>query len=218
MSQYRVLVTDPLSEAGLNILSQNPAIEVVDVSDSKLSVEELRTALSDVDGAVIRSGVELTAEVLEGQKRLKAIARAGVGVNNIDTEAATREGIIVMNTPGGNTTSTAEHAFALILALSRNIPQAVAAMRAGAWDRKKFKGSQLSGNTLAVVGLGRIGLSVAERALAFEMNVIGYDPLMSEERARESGITLYPEVDDLVDKCDFMTVHTPLTDMTRNLT
>jgi len=217
MSKYRVLVTDPLSEAGLNILSQNPAIEVVDVSGSKLSDHELRAALSDVDGAVIRSGVTLSADVLDGQKRLKAIARAGVGVNNIDTEAATREGIIVMNTPGGNTTSTAEHAFALILALSRNIPQAVAAMRAGGWDRKKFKGSQLSGNTLAVVGLGRIGLSVAERALAFEMNVIGYDPLMSEERAREYGITLYPEVDDLVDKCDFLTVHTPLTDKTRDL-
>lgn len=217
MSQYRVLVTDPLSDAGLNILSRNPAIEVVDVSGSKLSVEELRQALSEVDGAVIRSGVKLTEEVLAGQKRLKAIARAGVGVDNVDLDAATREGIIVMNTPGGNTTSTAEHAFALMLALSRNVPQAVSVMRAGGWDRNRFKGSQLSGKTLAVIGLGRIGLSVAKRALAFEMNVIGYDPFLSEERAREYGITLYREVDDLIDKCDFITVHTPLTDETRNL-
>lgn len=217
MSQYRVLVTDPLSEAGLNILSQNPAIEIVDVSSSKLSVEELRQALSDVDGAVIRSGVKLTAEVLAGQKRLKAVARAGVGVDNVDLDAATREGIIVMNTPGGNTTSTAEHAFALMMALSRNVPQAVAVMRSGGWDRSKFKGSQLSGKTLAVIGLGRIGISVAKRALAFEMNVIGYDPFLSEDRAKEYGITLYREVDDLIDKCDFISVHTPLTDETRNL-
>jgi len=219
MRQYRVLVTDPLSAAGLNILSQNPEIEVVDISGraDPPTVDDLREALSDVDGAVIRSGVELTEEILTGQKRLKAIARAGVGVNNIDTEAATREGIIVMNTPGGNTTSTAEHAFALMLALSRNIPQAVATMRGGGWDRKQFGGSQLSGNTLAVIGLGRIGLSVAERALAFEMSVIGYDPFLSEERAREYGITLYREVDELIDKCDFITVHTPLTEDTRNL-
>jgi D-3-phosphoglycerate dehydrogenase len=217
MSQYRVLVTDPLSEAGLNILSQNPAVEVVDVSDSKLSVEELRQALSDVDGAVIRSGVKLTKDVLTGQKRLKAIARAGVGVDNVDLDAATREGIIVMNTPGGNTTSTAEHAFALMMALSRNVPQAVAVMRSGGWDRNKFKGSQLSGKTLAVIGLGRIGISVAKRAIAFEMNVIGYDPFLSEDRAKEYGITLYREVDDLIDKCDFISVHTPLTDETRNL-
>jgi D-3-phosphoglycerate dehydrogenase / 2-oxoglutarate reductase len=209
---HRVLITDNLSAAGMQILESNPDIEIVTGSP-----ENVREELQDVDGIIIRSGTKLTADVLTGQPRLKVIVRAGVGVDNVDLDAATREGIVVMNTPTGNTTSTAEHTFAMLLAVARNIPQAVATMRQGNWDRKKFTGSQLAGKTLAVIGLGRIGLTVAKRAVAFEMNVIGYDPFLSEERAREYGIGLYRDVDEIIDKCDFLSVHTPLTDETRGL-
>ncbi len=211
-SKFRVLITDSLSDAGLDILRSFPEIEVVEGSP-----ETVREDLQEADGIIIRSGTRLTAEVLEGQPRLKVAVRAGVGVDNIDLDAATREGIVVMNTPAGNTTSTGEHAFAMMMSLSRNIPQAAARMAEGGWDKKKFKGSQLAGKTLAVIGLGRIGMTVAKRALAFEMNVIGYDPFLSEERAREFGITLYRDVDDVIDKCDFISIHTPLTDETRGL-
>lgn len=209
---FRVLITDSLSDAGLDILHRYPEIEVVTGSP-----ETVREDLRDADGIIIRSGTRLTADVLEGQPRLKVAVRAGVGVDNIDLDAATREGIVVMNTPAGNTTSTAEHAFAMMMSLARNIPQAAARMADGGWDKKKFKGSQLAGKTLAVIGLGRIGMTVAKRGLAFEMNVIGYDPFLSEERAREFGITLYRDVDEVIDKCDFISIHTPLTEETRGL-
>ena len=211
-SKLRVLITDNLSEAGLAILRESPQLEIV-----MGSPENVREQLQDVEGVIIRSATKLTAEVLAGQPRLKVIVRAGVGVDNVDLDAATREGIIVMNTPAGNTTSTAELAFALMASLSRNIPQAAATMKAGGLDRKKFTGSQLAGKTLAVIGLGRIGLTLAKRALAFEMKVIGYDPFLSEERAREFGIELFREVDDVIDKCDYISVHTPLTPETKGL-
>lgn len=211
-SKIRVLITDNLSEAGLAILRESSELEIV-----KGSPDNVREQLQDVDGVIIRSATKLTAEVLAGQPRLKVIVRAGVGVDNVDLAAATREGIIVMNTPAGNTTSTAELAFALMASLSRNIPQAAATMKDGGWDRKKFTGSQLAGKTLAVIGLGRIGLTLAKRALAFEMKVIGYDPFLSEERAREFGIELFREVDDVIDKCDYISVHTPLTPETKGL-
>jgi D-3-phosphoglycerate dehydrogenase len=211
-SKIRVLITDNLSEAGLTILRESSELEIV-----MGSPENVREQLQDVEGVIIRSATKLTAEVLAGQPRLKVIVRAGVGVDNVDLDAATREGIIVMNTPAGNTTSTAELAFALMASLSRNIPQAAATMKSGGWDRKKFTGSQLAGKTLAVIGLGRIGLTLAKRALAFEMKVIGYDPFLSEERAREFGIELFREVDDVIDKCDYISVHTPLTPETKGL-
>ena len=212
---YRVLITDSLSAAGLKLLQDSPGIEV-DVR-SGLTPDEVRVALHDADGIIIRSGTRLTAEILKDQPRLKAIVRAGVGVDNIDREAATREGIVVMNTPAGNTTSTAEHSIAMMMALSRNIGPASAAMREGRWDRKKFTGTQLAGKTLGVVGLGRIGLSVAQRARGLEMRVIGYDPFLSEERAAEYGIELYRNVEELLVQCDFVRVHTPLTDETRGI-
>lgn len=211
----RVLVTDKLSPAGLKVLEDADGIEV-DVR-TNLSPAEVCEALKEADGIVIRSGTKLTAELLEGQKRLKAIVRAGVGVDNIDLAAATREGIIVMNTPAGNTISTAEQTMTLILALSRNIGPAYAAMRDGGWDRSKFTGTQIAGKTLGVIGLGRIGLSVAQRALAFEMRVVGYDPFLSAERASELGIELFKTVDEVTEQCDYLTVHTPLNDETRNL-
>lgn len=212
---YRVLVTDKLSPAGLKILEETPEIEL-DVR-SGLSPEQVREALKDADGIIIRSGTQLTPELLDGQSRLKAIVRAGVGVDNIDLPAATREGIVVMNTPAGNTTSTAEHTIAMLMALSRNIGPASSSMREGKWDRKSFTGTQLAGKTLAVIGLGRIGLSVAAKAQGLEMRVIGYDPFLSAERAAEQGIELFRDVDEIVMHCDYLTVHTPLTEETRGV-
>ena len=212
---FRVLVTDNLSPAGLAVLEQHAGIEV-DVRQG-LSPEEVREALKSADGIIIRSATKLTPELLKDQKRLKVIVRAGVGVDNIDLPAATREGIVVMNTPAGNTTSTAEHTVAMMMALSRNIAPAAAGMVAGRWDRKLYTGTQLSGKTLGIVGLGRIGLAVAKRANGLEMKVVGYDPFLSAERAAEQGIELYREIDDLVPLCDYLTVHTPLTDETRGI-
>ncbi|MCH8828654.1 MAG: phosphoglycerate dehydrogenase [Planctomycetes bacterium] len=212
---YRILVTDNLSPAGLKILQETPEIELV--VRSGLSADDVREALHSADGIVIRSATKLTAEILRGQTRLKAIVRAGVGVDNIDLDAATREGIVVMNTPAGNTTSTAEHTVAMMMALSRNIAPAAAGMRAGKWDRKKFTGTQLAGKTLGIIGLGRIGQAVAQRVRGLEMHVIGYDPFLTAERAAELGIELVRDVDELIPRCDYFSVHTPLNDETRGL-
>src|SRR4051812_16262659 len=211
---YRVLVTDKLAEEGLELLRAEPGLEVV--VSTKLDPAGLRAALAEADGIVIRSGTQLTAEVLRDQPRLKVIVRAGVGVDNIDVPAATRQGIVVMNTPGGNTVSTAEHTMALILALSRNVARANESLKAGRWDRNKFTGTQLGGKTLGIVGLGRVGLAVARRAQGFDMNVIGFDPFLSAERASELGIESVP-LDDLWGRCDYVSLHTPLSPETRNL-
>ena len=210
----RVLITDNLSAAGIEALKR-AGLEV-DVR-SGLKPPDVREALKSADGIIIRSATTLTPEILKDQPRVKVIVRAGVGVDNIDLPAATREGIVVMNTPAGNTTSTAEHTLAMLLGLARNVGGADASMKAGKWDRKSFTGTQLAGKTLAVVGLGRIGLTVAKRALAFEMRVVGYDPFFSAEKAAEHGIEFYATVDELLPLCDFMSVHTPLTDETRGL-
>ena len=173
--------------------------------------------MQEYDGAICRSGVKLTPDVLEGNRRLKAVVRAGVGTDNIDKPAATRAGIVVMNTPTGNTLSTAEHAFTLMLAMSRNVAPAYQSLIEGRWDRKKYMGSQVAGKTLGVVGLGRIGLAIAERAQAFEMKVLGYDPFLSKDRARELGIEPFSTVDEMLPQVDYLSVHTPLTEETRNL-
>jgi D-3-phosphoglycerate dehydrogenase len=214
LAKPRVLITDNLSPAGLKCL-EAAGLEL-DVR-SGLKPPEVREALKTADGIIIRSATTLTGELLKDQPRLKVIVRAGVGVDNIDLAAATREGIVVMNTPAGNTTSTAEHTIAMLLALSRNIAPAAASMKGGKWDRKSFTGTQLAGKTLAVVGLGRIGLSVAKRAIGLEMKVIGYDPFLAAEKGAEQGIEVVRHVDDLIDRCDFLTVHTPLTDETRGV-
>lgn len=214
---YRVLVTDKLAAEGLDLLRAEPDIELV--VDPKLAkdVPALRAALAEADGIVIRSGTQLTSEVLDGQERLKAIVRAGVGVDNIDVPAASRRGIVVMNTPGGNTVSTAEHTTALMLALSRNIGPANESLKAGRWDRTKYTGTQLEGKTLGVIGLGRVGQAVAKRALGFDMKVVGFDPFLSADRALALGIESVAQLDDLWDRCDYFTLHTPLTPETRNL-
>ena len=206
---FNVLCRDDLSAAGIKLLQETPGINVIVNNDKKLSLESLRELLSQMDGVIIRSGTTMTPELLVNQPRLKVVVRAGVGVDNIDKEAATREGIVVMNTPTGNTTSTAEHSIAMMMALSRFIAPADASMKSGKWDKKSFVGSQLAGKTLAVIGLGRIGMAVAKKAMGLEMKVIGYDPFWTAEKAAEQGITLYREVDDLLSLCDYLTVHTP---------
>ena len=211
----RIIVLDDIASEGLAILDAAEGIEYE--IRTKLAGDELKKALAEFDGAVCRSGVKITAESLEGNKRLKVIVRAGVGTDNIDKEAASRLGVVVMNTPTGNTISTAEHAMALMLGLSRNLAPAHASLKGGAWDRKKFQGSQLSGKTLGVVGLGRIGQEVAFRAKAFGMDIVGFDPFLSKERAAELGIRKVEAVADLLPEIDYMTVHTPLTPETKGL-
>lgn len=212
-----IIVLDTLSADGLAMLDAAARSGITYEVKTGLSGDALREALAAHDGAICRSGVKITAAALAGNHRLRAIVRAGVGTDNIDKAAATRQGIVVMNTPAGNTTSTAEHAFALILALSRNVAAADASLKAHAWDRNKFMGVQLAGKTLGVVGLGRIGQAVAKRARAFDMQVAGYDPFLSPERALELGIELVDNVKALLPRVDYLTVHTPLTDETRHL-
>ena len=211
----RVLITDSLSQAGIDLLNAAEGIEVV--VKGGLSPEQVREELKGADGIIVRSGTKLTPEILEGQTRLKAVARAGVGVDNIDLPAATKAGVVVMNTPSGNTVSTAEQTLALMFALARNTAPAAQSMAEGKWDRKSYTGTQLAGKTLGVVGLGRIGQAVARRCVALEMDVIGYDPFLSADRAKELGVELVRDVDNLVPRVDFLTVHTPLTDETRGL-
>ena len=213
---HRVLVTDKLAEEGLAQLRGEPGIEVV--VDTKLA--RTRRACAGAGGG--RRDRDPVGNAIDGggaggQSRLKAIVRAGVGVDNIDVPAATRRGIVVMNTPGGNTISTAEHTMALLLALARNVAKANDSLKAGKWDRNKFTGTQLEGKTLGVIGLGRVGLAVARRAQGFGMTVVGFDPFLAAERAQELGIESVAQLDDIWGRCDFITLHTPMTAETRNL-
>jgi D-3-phosphoglycerate dehydrogenase len=212
---YRVIVLDNVAQQGLDLLDACADIQYE--VRTGLKGDELRSALAEFDGAVCRSGVKITAESLEGNRRLKAIVRAGVGTDNIDKAAATRGGIVVMNTPTGNTTSTAEHAFALMLGLSRNVAAAYRSLQEGRWDRKAYMGTQLADKTLGVIGLGRIGMEVAQRALAFGMRVLAYDPYLTSEQASKLGIDKLETVHDMLPQVDYLTVHTPLTQETRHL-
>src|SRR5262249_55734245 len=166
---------------------------------------------------IVRSATRITAELLDDPGRLRAVARAGVGVDNIDVAAATRKGVVVMNTPGGNTVSAAEHTVALLLALARHVPAADAGMKAGRWDRTTLAGPHLAGKTLGVIGLGRIGREVARRAAGLDMQVVGFDPFLTPDRAGQLGIEAVAGLDQLLPRCDFITVHVPLTDETRDL-
>jgi D-3-phosphoglycerate dehydrogenase len=212
---YRVIVLDKLAQEGLDQLKSADQIEYE--VRTGLKGDDLRKALLEFDGAICRSGVKITAAALEGNRRLKAIVRAGVGTDNIDKVAATRLGIVVMNTPAGNTLSTAEHAFALMLALSRNIAPAHQSLVEGRWERNAYMGAQLADKTLGIVGLGRIGREVAKRALAFQMRVIGYDPFVPAEQAAKLGIEYVDNVRAMLPRVDYLTVHTPLTSETSNL-
>src|SRR5213594_2490871 len=212
----KILVCDPVSPKGIALLQQHPEFEVV-VLPEPLKEDLLLPVVKDVAAMVVRSETKVTAKVIEAAPKLRVVGRAGVGVDNVDVEAATQHGVVVMNTPGGNTISTAELSFAMLLGLARKVPQAHASMAAGKWDRKQFMGAELSGKTLGVLGLGRIGSEVAKRALAFGMKVIGYDPFLTEDRARALGIEMAGELDNVYREADFITVHMPVTDQTRGM-
>ncbi len=214
-SPFRIVVLDNLASRGLEMLEAEGGVEF-DVKTG-LSGEELRSTLTEYDGAVCRSGVKITAESLAGNTRLKAITRAGVGTDNIDKDAASEQGIVVMNTPDGNKVSTAELAMALMLSLSRHIAPAHASLMAGKWDRKKFQGSQLARKTLGIIGLGRIGREVARRAKSFDMKVIGFDPFLSSAQAAEARIVVVDDYKTMLPGIDYLSVHTPMTPATKGL-
>ncbi|GKU79578.1 phosphoglycerate dehydrogenase [Paenibacillus sp. L3-i20] len=211
---YKVLVSDPISDLGIQQLVE--ATDVIVDKNPGLSEDELVAIIGEYDALLVRSQTRVTARVMEAGKKLKVVGRAGVGVDNIDLEAATSRGIIVINAPDGNTITTCEHTFAMMMAVARHIPQAYMKTVSGTWDRKSFLGVELRNKTLGVLGMGRIGSEVAKRAKAFGMNILGYDPFMTEERAEKQGIKL-ATVDEIVRQADFMTVHTPLTPETRHM-
>ena len=208
---FRILVSDSLAEEGIEILRKVKEFKV-DVK-LKLPPDELKKIIKDYDALLVRSGTKVTKEIIESADKLKVIGRAGVGLDNVDLASASKRGIIVMNTPGGNTISTAEHTMSLILSLSRNIPQADASTKRGEWERKKFMGVELYGKTLGIIGLGRIGSEVAKRASAFGMKVIAYDPFLSLDKTEESGVESV-ELGDIFKRADYITVHTQMTDKT----
>jgi len=208
----RVLICDKLDAGGLELLKKS-GIEVD--NRQKLTGAALAEALHAADGAIVRSDTRITAELLETPGKLRAVVRAGVGVDNIDVPAATRKGVVVMNTPGGNTVSAAEHTIALMLSMARHIPAADAGMKAGKWDRGKYVGAQVAGKTLGVIGLGRIGREVARRAAGLDMKVCGYDPFMTPDRAAQLGIQAVSSLDELLPKSDFLTLHVPMTEQTK---
>ncbi len=210
----RVLVSDPLSEQGLAILRQGKGLEV-DYRPG-LKEAELAAAIPGAHALVIRSGSKVTARVLEAATDLKVIGRAGIGVDNVDVPAASKRGVVVMNTPTGNAVTTAEHAIALLFSLARMIPQASASMKAGRWEKKRFEGRELAGKTLGVIGLGNIGRIVADRARGLKMQVIGFDPVLSSDRAAALGVELV-SLEGIWQRADAISVHTPLTPETRGL-
>ncbi len=210
---YKALLLDGVDAICGEILKQR-GFEVTEAP--KMAQEDLDEIIGDYHAMVVRSATRITPKLLEKAKNMQVVGRAGVGVDNIDLDAATRNGVLVMNTPDGNTISTAEHTCGLILALSRNIPAAVASLKDRRWDRKKYLGTEVHGKTLGVIGLGKIGSNVATRMKAFGMTVIGHDPFTTHERAAEMGVEMM-EIDDILARADYLTVHTPLTVQTRGL-
>jgi D-3-phosphoglycerate dehydrogenase len=215
MPSLKVLIADPISERGVEELSRDGALAVS--LQTKLSETKLIEIIPEFSALVVRSETKVTAKVLTAGARLRVIGRAGVGVDNVDVETATRRGVIVLNAPSGNTVSTAEHAFSLLLCVARKIPQADASIRGQSWERKNFEGVELYSKTLGVIGMGRIGSELARRAIAFGMRVIAYDPYLSATRARSLQVELVDEVDDLLANSDFISLHTPLTSETRHI-
>ena len=212
----KIIVCDPVSPKGIALLQQRPEFQVV-VLPKRLTEAELLPVVADATALVVRSETKITRKVIEAAKQLRVVGRAGVGVDNVDVETATQHGIVVMNTPGGNTVTTAELSFALLLALARKVPQAYTSMTAGKWDRKLFQGLELAGKTLGVLGMGRIGTEVAKRAVAFGMRVIAYDPYLTEDRAKAIGAEFADSVDELYRVADFITVHMPVTPETKHM-
>ena len=209
----KVLISDSMSPRAAEIFAER-GLEV-DVKPG-MSPEELAACIGGYDGLVVRSATKVTPEIIEAADNLKVIGRAGIGVDNIDIPAATGRGIVVMNTPFGNSITTAEHAIAMMFALARDIPQASASTHAGKWEKSKFMGTELTGKTLGIIGCGNIGSIVADRALGLKMKVAAYDPFLSEERAQDLGVGKV-ELDELFRRADFISLHTPMTDQTRGI-
>lgn len=210
---FRILVCDPIAEDGVAALQRAGA--QVDVRTG-LSPEKLRASAGGYDALVVRSETKVTRELIEAAASLQVIGRAGIGVDNIDLEAATEKGVVVVNAPTGNVISAAEHAIALMLSLSRHIPEANASLRSGKWERGRFQGTEVRGKTLGVIGLGQVGSEVARRGKGLEMNVLAYDPFVPEDRARVLGVELVP-LDALIRQSDYISVHTTLTEGTKQL-
>ncbi len=215
MTLQKILIADPVSPRGVEELSRDGALEVV--TQTGLAPNELLKIIPDFAGLVVRSETKVTRAVLEAGAKLRVVGRAGVGVDNVDVETATRRGVIVMNAPGGNTVSTAEHAFSLLLCAARKLPQADAMVRSGKWGRKEFQGVELYNKSLGIIGMGRIGSELSRRAIAFGMRVLAFDPYLAATRARSLQVELIDELDDLLREADFITLHTPLTPETYHL-
>lgn len=213
MSDLKILVSDDVSDSGLEPLR---AAGFTVEKRTGMSVDELREAVGNYDGLIVRSETKVTAQLMDAASRLRVIGRAGVGVDNIDVPAATARGMVVMNAPDGNTMTTAEHTIALLLALARRVPQGNASLHAGRWERKKFVGIELRGKTLGIVGLGRIGRVVASRARGFEMKVVAYDPFVAADQAHDLELEI-TTLDEVLSRADFLTVHTPMTAETRGI-
>jgi D-3-phosphoglycerate dehydrogenase / 2-oxoglutarate reductase len=211
-----VLICDPISPKGIEYFKQQPGLKVT-VLDKRLPEAELLPIVGEIDAMVVRSETKITRKVMEAAPKLRVVGRAGVGVDNVDVDAATQRGIVVMNTPSGNTISTAELTFSMLMALARKIPQANASMKAGEWNRKAFQGTELYGKTLGILGMGRIGGEVAKRAIAFGMRVLAYDPYLNLARAKAMQVELIEQLDDIYGQCDFITVHMPMTDETKGM-
>src|SRR5919109_4334322 len=215
MTPPRVLIADSISQRGVDELSRENALQVT--IKTGLKEREIVEVISPFSALVVRSQTKVTAEILNAGNKLRVVGRAGVGVDNVDVEAATRCGVVVLNAPGGNTISTAEHAFSLLLCLARKIPQADANIRTKSWDKKRFEGVELYNKTLGVIGMGRIGSELSRRAIAFGMRVVAYDPYLSATRARSLQVELVDDLDDLLKSADFISLHTPLTAETRHI-
>jgi len=211
----KVLITDKLAQEGIDLLNSTDGVEAV--VKTGISEDELAEIIGEHDGLIIRSGTKVTAKILANPGKLKAIARAGVGVDNIDIPEATRKGILVMNTPGGNTLSAAEHTMALILAMSRNVVPACTSLKGGAWDRKKYMGNQLNNKVLGLIGLGRIGMAVAKMAKGFNMKILGYDPIAAPTEAEKLGIEVADDLERILKEADYISVHVPKNQQTLNM-
>src|SRR5579884_506177 len=214
MSYFKVLLLDGIDPAGVEVLKSTNSITPI-VHD-KISRDKLLEIVGEADGVIVRSATAVDRELLAKATQLKVVGRAGVGIDNVDLEAATEHGVLVMNSPGGSTTTTAEHTIAMLFALARNIPQAYQTLKSHKWEKNRFKGVELTGKTLGVVGLGRIGSEVARKCQAMGINVIAYDPFINPNAALTSGLVMV-ELERIFREADFITVHVPLTDDTRNL-
>lgn len=210
---HKILVSDSIAREGIEVLQRAAQVVV----DDKISADALLRAIPEYNALIVRSRTKVTAAVIAAGTRLRVIGRAGVGLDNIDVDAAAQRGIVVISTPAASTVAVAEHTFGLMVALARHIPQADASLRKGAWEKSRFMGVELSGKTLGIVGLGRIGSALATRAAAFGMHILAFDPYLTRERAAQFGAMLLDSLDDLLARSDFISIHTPLLPTTRGL-